>query len=482
MAVSPGAARPVICAKLRGLSNGGGPSTLRRSAMSNKPRVIVIGGGLAGLAAAVRIAEAGGEVITLEATKSGGGRSRSFHDKVTGREIDNGQHLLMGCYHETIAFLRAIGAPEGSIDFQRNLSMTMIKPGGGRIEMVCPPLPAPLHLAAGLLRMRGLGMLHRAAALRAGLLLRGEIERPDDNETCDAWLRRLGQTRAIRAAFWEPLIWAVLNDDPLVASAAMLVAVIERAFMSTRDDSALGVPRRPLSDIYVDRAVEWIRDRGGEVRFAAAVRAIELDTDGRVRGVTLKSGETIEASQVITAVPPHALLELLPDAAREHVVFRDVARLDTSPIVNLWVTLSKPLLDRPFVGLVASPLHWLWDRDRIEKSRRKESDDNLLSVTISGARSFVNDQPEALRELFIGEVARYFPNAKPEIKAFRVVKEKRATISHAAGTYQRRPETVSPIPGLLLAGDWVRTGIPATIESAVQSGHDAAARALVTRT
>jgi squalene-associated FAD-dependent desaturase len=451
--------------------------------MSSKPRVIVIGGGLAGLAASVRLAEAGREVITLEATKSGGGRSRSFHDKVTGREIDNGQHLMMGCYRETLAFLRAIGAPAHAIEFQRNLSLTMIKPGGGRIEMTCPPLPGPLHLAAGLLRMRGLGMLHRAAALRAGLLLRGEIERPDDNETCDAWLRRLGQTRAIRAAFWEPLIWAVLNDDPLVASAAMLVAVIERAFMSTRDDSALGVPRKPLSQIYVDRSVDWIRDRGGDVRFAAPVRGIELDSDGRVRGVTLKSGETIEAQQVITAVPPHALLELLPDAAREHVVFRDVARLDTSPIVNLWVTLSKPLLDRPFVGLVASPLHWFWDRDRIEAGRdhRPGQSDHLLSVTISGARSFVNDQPEALRELFIGEVARFFPNAKPEIRAFRVVKEKRATISHAAGTYQRRPATVSPIPGLLLAGDWVRTGIPATLESAVLSGHDAAARALATR-
>lgn len=448
--------------------------------MSSTPRTIVIGGGFAGLAAAVRIAEAGREVLVLEATKAGGGRSRSFHDKVTGREIDNGQHLLMGCYHETLAFLRGIGAPDSAIDFQRNLALTMIKPGGGRIELNCPALPAPLHLAAGLLRMRGLGLVHRAAALRAGLMLRGEVERPDDNETCDAWLRRLGQTRAIRAAFWEPLIWAVLNDDPLVASAAMLIAVIERAFMTTRDASALGVPRRPLSSIYVDRSVDWIRDRGGEVRFAAAARALELDSDGRVRGVTLKSGETLAASEIITAIPPHALLELLPAQAREHLVFRDVARLESSPIVNLWVTLAKPLLDRPFVGLVASPLHWLWDRDRIEAGRAHPpgSGDNLLSVTISGARSFVHDQPEALRELFLGEVARFFPKAKPEIKAFRVVKEKRATISHAAGTYQRRPQTVSPIPGLLLAGDWVRTGIPATIESAVQSGHAAAAHAL----
>lgn len=447
--------------------------------MTSSSRTLVVGGGFAGLAAAVRLAEAGREVTLVEATKAGGGRSRSFRDKVTGREIDNGQHLMMGCYHETRAFLRAIGAPPDAIDFQRNLALTMIKPGGGKIELDCPPLPAPLHLAAGLLRMRGLGLLHRAAALRAGLLLRGEIERPDDTETCDAWLRRLGQTQAIRAAFWEPLIWAVLNDDPLVASAAMLVTVLERAFMSTRDASVLGVPRRPLSAIYVDRAVEWIRDRGGEVRFASPARELELDGEGKVTGLRLKSGEVLEADTVISAVPPHAMLELLPDAAREELVFRDVARLEASPIVNLWVTLDRPLLDRPFVGLVASPLHWLWDRERIEGGGpRGEGEGHLLSVTISGARGFVDDKAEALRELFVGELRRFFPGHKPTIRAFRVVKEKRATISHAAGTYQRRPPTRSPLPGLLLAGDWVRTGLPATIESAVQSGHMAAELAL----
>lgn len=443
--------------------------------MTSEP-IVVIGAGFAGLSAAVRLVEAGRSVVVLEATKTGGGRSRSFHDGVTGREIDNGQHLVMGCYHETLAFLRAIGAGDEVIQFQRNLAVHMVKPGGARIDLACPALPAPLHLAAGLLGMKGIGWLHRAAALRAGLLLRGEVMRPDDNETCDAWLRRMGQTQAIRGAFWEPLIWAVLNDDPLVASAAMLVAVLDRAFLSTRDASSLGVPTRPLSRLYVDRAVAWLRERGGEVRFATPVRKLELDAEGTIAGVLLKSGERLATRSVITAIPPHALLELLPDAALDHLVFRDVARLESSPIVNLWVGLDRPLLDRPFVGLVGSPLHWLWDRDQIEGKRGGEG--NLLSVTISGARSFVHDQPDALRELFLGELRRYFPRSNAKITAFRVVKEKRATISHAAGTYLRRPPTRSPITGLLLAGDWVRTGIPATIESAAQSGHDAA-RALL---
>jgi squalene-associated FAD-dependent desaturase len=443
--------------------------------VSSEPDVnaaIVIGAGFAGLAAAVRLVEAGRSVIVLEAAKAGGGRSRSFHDNVTGREIDNGQHLVMGCYRETLAFLRAIGASDDVIQFQRNLAVHMVKPGGKRIDLQCPSLPAPLHLAAGLIGMKGVGWIHRAAALRAGLLLRGEVLRPDDNETCDAWLRRMGQTQTIRGAFWEPLIWAVLNDDPLVASAAMLVAVLDRAFMSTRDASSLGVLRRPLSQVYVDRSVAWLRERGSEVRFATPVRKLEFDGEGKFSGVLLKSGEQIAGRSVISAVPPHALLELLPDAARDHLVFRDVARLESSPIVNLWVALDRPLLDRPFVGLVGSPLHWLWDRDQIEG--RTTGEGSLLSVTISGARSFVHDQPDALRELFVGELGRYFPTSKAKVNAFRVVKEKRATISHAAGTYHRRPEIRSPLRGLLLAGDWVRTGLPATIESATQSGHEAA--------
>lgn len=437
-----------------------------------EPRTIIVGAGLAGLAAASRLAEKGRKVTVVEATKGGGGRSRSFDDAKTGRHIDNGQHLMMACYHETKAFLRRVNADADAVYYQRNLTVDMVREGGQEVRLSCPSLPAPFHLGAGLLRMRGIGALHKLAALRAGLMLRGEVLRPDDNETCDAWLSRLGQTPAIRQAFWEPLIWAVLNDDPLVASAAMLVAVLDRAFLGTRDESSLGVPRLPMNELYLDDSVDYVRSRGGEVRFASAARELLFDGD-RAVGVRLKSGEEVAGSDVVTAVPPAALLDLLPTTARDHVVFRDVARLEVSPIVNLWALLDRPVLGgKPFVGTINGHVHWLFDRDVIE--RRPSDDGHLLSVTISGARGFVMDDAEALEGLLAAELARFFPHRPAKILRFRAVKEKRATISHAAGTYQRRPETRSPIKGLLLAGDWVRTGLPATIESAVQSGHDAA--------
>ncbi|MBK8719513.1 MAG: FAD-dependent oxidoreductase [Deltaproteobacteria bacterium] len=449
-------------------SNGAGAST------NTTPPVVVIGAGFAGLAAAVRLVEAGRRVIVLEATKAGGGRSRSFgHD--SGLELDNGQHLMMGCYHETLAFLRTIGT-DGDVAFQRNLSIDMVKPGGRRVKLRCPHCRRRCTSRPACSRCGGWARCTRLSALRMGMFLRGEVVRPDDNETCDAWLHRLGQTEGIRGAFWDPLIWAVLNDDPLIASAAMLVAVLERAFLGTRDASRLGVPRVPLSRLYVDGATQWLRSRDAELRFGSSVRAIEIDDRG-VSGVVLRGGERIATREVVTAVPPFALLECLPEAVLRTPVLQDVAKLTTSPIINLWLFLERPLFDDvPFLGLVNSPLHWMFARPRIEG--RDPSDTVLLNCTMSGARGFVDDSPETLVELWKSEMTRYFPAARPIVRQAKVVKEKRATISHAAGTYHFRPETRAPVRGLYFAGDWVRTGIPATIESAVCSGHMAAAAVL----
>ena len=156
-----------------------------------------------------------------------------------------------------------------------------------------------------------------------------------------------------------------------------------------------------------------------------------------------------------------------------------IARLRSSPIVNFWVVVDRaPFTDTPFLGMVNGPIHWLFNRSLIDGESGGET---LLNCTISAARSAVADSPESLQELFRGEMARYFPDHEYKILHFRVIKEKRATISHAAGTYQWRPEIVAPIGGLYMAGDWVRTGLPATIESAVQSGHESAAAVLARR-
>jgi predicted NAD/FAD-dependent oxidoreductase len=209
------------------------------------------------------------------------------------------------------------------------------------------------------------------------------------------------------------------------------------------------------------------------------MRTIEVDADG-VRAVVLRTGERIETRCVVTAVPPKPLLDALPEAALRHPVFTDAAQLGASPIINVWAFCEGALFrDVPFLGLIGSPIHWLFDRNQIEGRDERSV---LLNATISGARGMVDDRPENLTDMFRTEMGRYFPGAQCKIVSAKVIKERRATISHAAGTYQRRPATVSPVRGLYLAGDWVRTGLPATIESACQSGHDAAAAVLERRT
>jgi squalene-associated FAD-dependent desaturase len=433
--------------------------------------VVILGAGFAGLSAAVQLVLSGHRVTLVEATSQGGGRARSFHDDRLQTNIDNGQHLMMGSYRETLRFLKSLGT-DGLLLRQTRMKATMLRPDGASpIAMKCPRLPAPLHLAAGLVGMRGIGILDRLGALRAGLVLAQETSRPDDNETCDAWLERVGQTQAMRRAFWDPLIWGALNEDPLIASAAMLLAVLDRAFLGTAQDSTFIVPRVGLSELYVEPALKLIREHGAQVIMGDPCREIQCDSD-RGHCITLKSGKILRSRALISALPPHGLLPLLPPALAQDLIFRDVAKLEYSPIVNLWVKIDRPLWsDQPFVGLIDSPLHWIFDRTQIEAKDRGES--TLLSFTISGARVAMRDDPAQLQRLLEDEVRRFF-GKRPRILGFRAIKERRATISHAAKTYQRRPECETPVRGFFLAGDWVRTGLPATIESAVQSGHVAA--------
>lgn len=447
------------------------------------PQVVVIGAGFAGLAAATRLAEKGLSPLLIEATAHGGGRARSYVDTPSGREIDNGQHLLMGCYHETLRFLDRIGQRE-ALTRQKKLRVRLCA-DERNVDLRCPALPAPLHLAAGLLGMRGLAPHHRAQALRVGLALRSEVDRPDDHESCDAWLHRLGQGRAIRKCFWDPLIWATLNDDPLLSSAAMLLAVLERAFLGSAQDSCFAWPKVPLNPFYVQPSLDYLKQRGASLYMSQRVESIEVEK-GRIKALQLKKGPRLVADAVIAAIPPHALLPIwpAPKQAGASEYLQKIAALKYSPIVNLWVFLkqssaSLPARIQPFVGALDSPIHWVFDRDAIE-SQRNRNREALINLTISGAHAFRHQSPAELQSFAQSELARLWPKNVPPPEVSRVlsIQEKRATIRHLVGSYNNRPEAQTPYQGLWLAGDWVRTGLPATIESAVQSGHHAADRLL----
>jgi hydroxysqualene dehydroxylase len=423
-------------------------------------RVVVVGGGFAGLAAATRLADGGHHVILLERRPILGGRAYSIADEESGARIDNGQHLFMGCYRATRKFLARIGS---HLDFDRDLDVSL-DDGGRRVRLRSLALPPPFHMLGGLFALAGLrdrlSLLKLAASLK---LPTARVPEPSDWETVDAWLDRIGQSAEARRRLWHPLAIATLNDDPRTASAKMLGAVVREALLGTREDARLGIARVGLSELYVGQAARFLADRHATLRLDTPVAELVVAGSGGeavVRGVRLKSGEEVGADAVIAAVPPQALLSLVPDAVRAgEPYFEHLPRLGGSPIVSVHLWLDRRVLDVEMLGLCGGRMHWIFDRG------------THLSLVASAARDLIDLPADDIVAVAMSEVRR-FGNA--QLRHSRVIKERDATIAHAAGSEIYRPRPRSPVAGLFLAGDFVRTGLPATIESAVRSADEAA--------
>ncbi|HEY6400167.1 MAG TPA: hydroxysqualene dehydroxylase HpnE [Blastocatellia bacterium] len=451
--------------------------------LSPCPLVLIIGGGFAGLAAAVDLAEAGKRVLLLERRSFLGGRAYSFTDKTTGDTIDNGQHLMMGCYHRTLGFLEKIGSLD-KLKFQTDPRVDFLQEGSdgevARASFKCPPLPAPLHLLGGLARLKTIGWGDRLRALGVGLAVRqaAHMLGGDRNKlaeiTVREWLDSLGQSERIQRRFWRPMALATLNEPPDVASADMFARVIELGFMRTKSDSAMVISQVGLSDLYTRQAQRFIEDRGGELRLNADVSQIEFEA-GAAAGVTLRSGDRIDADVVISAVPYFALRRMLPaEFAASHFPYLD--RLKSAPIVSINLWYDEPVTDLEFAGLLDSPIEWVFNKNAINKDGGQNSGRRQhLALVISGAHEAATRPKEELIALADAEVKRFFPAARRQrlFHAF-VVREHDATISHPVGTARLRPSGRTGFDNFFLAGDWTATGLPATIEGAVQSGQECA--------
>src|SRR5262245_7505289 len=267
----------------------------------SRPDVIVIGAGVAGLSAAVRLAQRGARVLVVEERKRLGGRTTAFPDPRTGEVVDNGQHVVFGCYHETFAFLEAIGAAE-DVTLDATLDLEIVDRAGQRSRLRSASLPAPFHLVGGLLRWRALGVRDRLAALRLGLVLRhlhrerhsaaqakawasvrsepnaSSYVRPSfssgSTKTVDDWLTSQGQTARLHEVLWEPLAVAALNQSPAIASAGPFVEVASRMFGGSARDAAIGLPRRPLNELFGDPACRYLEQHGHTVRCGVPARLV----------------------------------------------------------------------------------------------------------------------------------------------------------------------------------------------------------------
>ena len=442
--------------------------------------VVVIGGGFAGLSAGVALAERGFRVALLERKPALGGRAYSFEDSDTGDFVDNGQHVLMGCYTATLDFLRKIGSGDNLV-FQDDLEIEMLA-GPGRSAMVrTARLPGPLHMSAALMRYGHLSFGERIAAARAGLKLLKMRKRDSaalEKMTVTELMKQLGQSENACRSFWYPISIATLNDEPAVSSAALLAEVLVRAFFSRRADSAFVYSRVGLSDLYCTGARRMIEQAGGVVAERSIVEGLEIDGDGRVGRVRLRDGRKLEAANFIIAVAPHHLIRMLPENAVANLFFQRINQLGSSPIICAHVWLDREVTRSPFVGFIGTTTQWLFNKRRIFE-RHGERHPGYLSFVISGARRLVDMSSEELLDIVIKDLHTMMPAARgARVTKALVLKEKQATMAPDTASHRLRPGVETPLQNLFLAGDWIQTGLPATIESAVMSGHAAAARVI----
>ncbi|MBO0800508.1 MAG: FAD-dependent oxidoreductase, partial [Blastocatellia bacterium] len=390
-------------------------------------------------------------------------------------------HLMMGCYHNTLAFLAKIGARD-KLKIQANPRVDFLYQSSNGVERAsfkCPPLPAPLHLLGGLAKLKTIGWGDRIGALRVGL----ELRRLNGNRsglaniTVRQWLDRLGQTERIQRRFWDVMALAMLNESPEIASADMFARVLDQAFLHTKRDSALIISKVGLSDLYTEDARRFIEARGGEVSLNADVTKIEFAGEGtkkRAAGVVLRNGQWIEAEKIVCTVPPSALRRMLaPEILAATRCFHELDSFRSAPIVSINLWFEKPVTDLEFAGLLDSSIEWVFNKNAIAGEIGGKV--QHLALVISGAHEAAVKSKEELIEMAYGEMARFFPAARGQrpVHAF-VVREQEATISHAPGVARLRPPQRTDFDNLFLAGDWTDTGLPATIEGAVWSGQECA--------
>jgi squalene-associated FAD-dependent desaturase len=443
--------------------------------VGERPTVVVVGGGLAGLSAAVTAADAGWAVTLLESRTRLGGATHSFA-RAFGTEtldVDNGQHVFLRCCTAYRDFLRRLGVEEQT-SLQPRLDVPVVDPfNGRRARLRRDRLPAPLHLSRALLGYRLLTPMQRLRAVVASLALNRVDRRApaSDTTTFRDWLLAHGQSEAAIERLFDVFTVATLNASAAQVSLTLAAMVFQDGLLRRSDACDIGIALVPLGQLHGDAAEAALVAAGGTVQVRARVRQILAQPDRRWRVET--DDTAIEADAVVLAVPHQAAADLLPDGAVAEP--ERVRGLDVAPIINVHVVFDRMVLHEPFVGAVGSPVQFVFDRTVQSGLAARNGGGQYVAVSVSAADAWIDEPVERLREIFLPELARVLPAAGDAVvRDFFVTREREATFRPTPGSAARRLPTVTNMPGLVVAGAWTDTGWPATMEGAVRSGVAAA--------
>jgi len=443
-------------------------------------KVAVIGGGLAGITAAIALAESGADVTLLEARPRLGGATCSFSRD--GLTVDTGQHIFLGCCTAYRGLLDRLGMTEHST-LQDRFDVTVLAPGADgrprKARLRRTALPGPLHMLPALGRYPFLSLAERAKVARPALAMRfvDPADPAADTQRFGDWLARRGQSERTRRALWDLFSVSALNIAGDDASLALAAVVVKTGLLGKNNAADIGVPALPLGELHGDAGGTLLAKLGAQVCLSTKVSAIEPLQDGgfRIGLAQGAQGESMTADAVVLAVPHEKAAPLMPAGALPEQAVAGWAGLGASPIVNVHVIYDRPVMDLPFVAAIDSPVQWVFDRTRI--SGLDKPGHQYLAISLSAADQYADTPVAELQEQFVPALAELFPAARDaEVTEFFVTRERRATFRQVPGSGALRPKAATARPGLVLAGAWTDTGWPDTMEGAVRSGLAAAAQ------
>lgn len=431
---------------------------------ARRPRLVVVGGGLAGLAAAAALVDADLDVTLLESRRHVGGRAASFEDPVTGGLVDACQHVAMGCCTNFLDLCRRAGLADA---LRLDRTLWFIAPDGSRAE--CTParwLPAPLHLMPLLVGMRHFS-LREKLQLALGMLRLARRRRRAGNEpdTAAAWLRAIGQPQRVVDFFWQPVLESALGESIELVGVDAARKVVVDGFLAHPEAADVFVPVEPLGSLFGTRLAAWLQDRGATLRTGMHVTALDRDGDGAVRGVQTAAGP-VACDAAILAVPwRHAkrlAADLVPDADD---------RLAGSPITAIHLWFDRSVIDLPHAVFLGGTSQWVFRGDA-----EGAGHPGYCQVVISASRGVCGGDRDQLLATVVEEIRHAFPAARAaRLLDSRIVTDPTAVLSVRPGVDAVRPAATTAAGNLFLAGDWTATGWPSTMEGAVRSGRLAAA-------